>query len=431
VWVELAAARWLDAEDATTRQVLAWAREHDAEIALRLAVALCWWWLLRGRLAGNYWLLREAAGHAAAGSDRWCAAQFFLGWTAVDSGDLAAGLDHFTALRDAAGDGGPSRPLADALSGRAWVLRDLGRVAEAVDDGRRALAMAREIGYPAGELRALANLSLAAERAGDLGSAVQLARQAAQITQGIPGQLARMSSWLLARMLEGAGDLAAAEEICAATLAQARDAGDLWNQQDLLTWMVVLDLRAGRFGDAAAHLQEVFQIGMQTGTWYELASALGCCGELCAATGRFSEALTLWAATDALLRHAGFTPDPAGPHRREELLRKPRQALGPDLARAAQERGAAMSPATAAEYALLLTAPGPPQAAAPPGLGQLSARERELVTLVARGRTDAQIAEQLFISIRTVRSHLDRIRDKTGCRRRADLTRLALTTGLI
>ena len=47
------------------------------------------------------------------------------------------------------------------------------------------------------------------------------------------------------------------------------------------------------------------------------------------------------------------------------------------------------------------------------------------------GFGDAQISEQLYISIRTVRSHLDRIRDKTGCRRRADLTRLALTTGLV
>ena len=67
----------------------------------------------------------------------------------------------------------------------------------------------------------------------------------------------------------------------------------------------------------------------------------------------------------------------------------------------------------------------------PPGSGQLSARERELVTLVAQGRTDAQIAAQLYISIRTVSSHLDRIRDKTGCRRRADLTRLALQAGLV
>ena len=44
---ELAAPRWLDAEDATTRQVLAWAMEHDPARALRLANALAWWWFLR------------------------------------------------------------------------------------------------------------------------------------------------------------------------------------------------------------------------------------------------------------------------------------------------------------------------------------------------------------------------------------------------
>jgi DNA-binding CsgD family transcriptional regulator len=71
----------------------------------------------------------------------------------------------------------------------------------------------------------------------------------------------------------------------------------------------------------------------------------------------------------------------------------------------------------------------PPAAA--PGLDALSPRERELLTLVARGHTDAQIAEQLGISVRTVSSHLDRIRDKTGCRRRAELTRLALGAGLV
>jgi DNA-binding CsgD family transcriptional regulator len=53
------------------------------------------------------------------------------------------------------------------------------------------------------------------------------------------------------------------------------------------------------------------------------------------------------------------------------------------------------------------------------------------VTLVAQGRTDAQIAAQLYITMRTVGSHLDRVRDKTGCRRRADLTRLALNAGLV
>jgi DNA-binding NarL/FixJ family response regulator len=47
---------------------------------------------------------------------------------------------------------------------------------------------------------------------------------------------------------------------------------------------------------------------------------------------------------------------------------------------------------------------------------------RELVTLAARGRTDTQIAAEPLISVRPVGSHPDRIRDKTGCRRRADLT---------
>ena len=62
---------------------------------------------------------------------------------------------------------------------------------------------------------------------------------------------------------------------------------------------------------------------------------------------------------------------------------------------------------------------------------RLGPHSRELITLVAQGRTNAQIAAQLYISIRTVSSHLDRIRDKTGCRRRADLTRLALSEELV
>ena len=71
-------------------------------------------------------------------------------------------------------------------------------------------------------------------------------------------------------------------------------------------------------------------------------------------------------------------------------------------------------------------APEPPRPGPP-----LSAREREILTLVAEGTTDEHIAAALFISVATVRSHLDRIRDKTGCRRRPELTRLAIHLGLI
>ena len=141
--------------------------------------------------------------------------------------------------------------------------------------------------------------------------------------------------------------------------------------------------------------------------------------------------LTAWAALAILQRHERFTDAPPDERGRREALREVRQPLGHAQARSADERGAAMRRDTVAESASMLTTPNPQQFQAPPGLGKLSARERELVTLVAQGRTDAQIAAQLYISVRTVRTHLDRVRDKTGCRRRADLTRLALESGLV
>ena len=151
------------------------------------------------------------------------------------------------------------------------------------------------------------------------------------------------------------GDLAAAGTAGAAALAQCRDAGDLLNLPFMLAVMADLDMRAGHFQDAAAHLRDGLQNAVRAGDlWDVVANGLFFCALLCTA----------------------------------------------------------------------------PPAAAGPGLRKLSARERELITLVARGRTNAQIAAQLYISIRTVSSHLDRIRDKTGCRR-ADLTRLALSEELV
>ena len=376
-------------------------------------------------------MLREAADCAAVGSDEWCAAQFWLGWTAGFSADLAGALGHFTAARDAIGDRPRSRALADVLAGRSQALRELGRIAEAVGDGRRSLALSREAGYPAGEALALAQLSLAALVADDLDGAVRLARQADQIPADIPGWITRACNIVWTAVLTEAGDLAAAERVCAAGLVRARGACDLRSQAALLPKMADLDLQAGRVQDAAAHLEEGFQVALRVGGGTLLLDGLECCGHLCAATGRCAGAVTVWAASAELQRHEGFTEVPADARRRREPLREAVQALEPDQARAARERGTAMSLATAAEYALMLTVTGPRKTAAVPRSEQLSAREREMVTLVAQGLTDAQIAVQLYISVRTVRSHLDRIRDKTGCRRRTDLTRLALTAGLV
>jgi hypothetical protein len=183
----------------------------------------------------------------------------------------------------------------------------------------------------------------------------------------IPGANLRGLGYLLAGALAETGDLPAAEQACAATLAQARDAGDLITLGDLLRIMADLDLQAGRTGDAAPHLREAAQLSLQTGAWLMTLNVLEGCGHLCAATGRPADAVTVWAASDTFSQQGGIEDLDTDPwvRRGQEARRNAREALGPDRARAAEQRGAAMSPATAAEYALLLTAPDPPPPAGP------------------------------------------------------------------
>jgi hypothetical protein len=55
-----------------------------------------------------------------------------------------------------------------------------------------------------------------------------------QITAGVPGSVARFSTYALTGVLAWAGDLAAAGPVCAAALARAREVGDLLSQSGLL-----------------------------------------------------------------------------------------------------------------------------------------------------------------------------------------------------
>lgn len=61
---------------------------------------------------------------------------------------------------------------------------------------------------------------------------------------------------------------------------------------------------------------------------------------------------------------------------------------------------------------------------------ELSDREIDVLSWLAAGERDEDIARTLKISVRTVRSYLDRIRDKTGLRRRSALTRYAIEHGV-
>jgi DNA-binding CsgD family transcriptional regulator len=82
----------------------------------------------------------------------------------------------------------------------------------------------------------------------------------------------------------------------------------------------------------------------------------------------------------------------------------------------------------AVEYAL----EPPPESKAPPTYpAGLSAREVEVLALLARGMTDPQIAEELYISPRTVNAHLRSVYHKIGSSTRAEATRFALEHDLL
>jgi predicted ATPase/DNA-binding CsgD family transcriptional regulator len=426
---EVAAIRLLDEEDATVHKSLAWALEHDNPVALRLAIALAPWWQLRGPYATGYDLLAAAASRAVPGEVEWCAAQYWLGRLAGVS-NFSAVMDHFTAAKEALLMRPPSRLLARTMAVLAVLFVNIGRVPEGAAEAGAGLELSRQIGDPVGETHALWVLGSAALFSGDYPASLAWFRLTQQIDPAsIPGILVRRCCNGLAWALIEAGELEEAARQCARGLELARQAGDLGTQSDTLQHLARLDLQAGRLAEATAHVRDAIELGRLTGTPL-LVDALERCGHVCALARKPAEAVTVWAARAAAMNRGGIQDLPEDTRRRQRELDKAQRALGHDRFSEAQERGLQMTLAAAVEYALLVTedTSQPAQAQARPAL---SAREQELVVMVARGHTDAQIAAQLYISVSTVRSHLDRIRDKTGCRRRADLTRLALQTSLV
>jgi predicted ATPase/DNA-binding CsgD family transcriptional regulator len=429
---ERAALRWLDAEDATLSHSLNWAMDHDPDSALRLGAAVAPWLRLRGRLTeAHRWLTAAIAVSAETGQD-WARAQFWLGHLSSD-GDEADPADHFTAAIDAYRGGKASAEVVRALaSGRAIARLNRDDLPGAVGDARRALTLARELGDPASEVIALTGLGAATCYGGDTAEALDCIQQARELLRlDIPGWVSRWCHYVLALVLTENGEIDAARSLCAAGLKLARQVDDLVVLGPLLGVMGDLDRLAGNLADAGTHLREAVTIASRTGNSTSVTNLIEQCGYLCADAGRWADASTLWAAVDADRKRRGRTGGPVNADLHEKYVRQAERMLAPHQLREATERGARMPVPAATEVAMMATTAAQELSPQPDPGKPLSARERELVALVALGNTNAEIAARLHISVRTVTSHLDRIRDKTGYRRRADLTRLAVEESLV
>jgi non-specific serine/threonine protein kinase len=159
------------------------------------------------------------------------------------------------------------------------------------------------------------------------------------------------------------------------------------------------------------------------------------------ADGDPTVAATLHGAADCQYERAGQAFDPLDLRLRTSDHARLRDALGEAAFDAAYQHGRTLSQADAIALALSTARPdpGPAASATVPAASHapadrpaslLSAREREIIALLAGGASNAKIAETLFVTPNTVRTHLDRIRDKTGARNRAELTRYAIQAGI-
>jgi tetratricopeptide (TPR) repeat protein len=258
---ELQAVRWLDAEDATLDQATNWALEHDRESALRLAATLAPWWRLRGRIVEGYRCLAAAAEQPSPASRAWAGAQLWLGHLSQIA-NPAASLAHYTAAEES----GDAQESADALVGRSVRNINYGQISDAAEDARRALALARDAGYRAGEAQALTVLCYIAHNTDARAKALDWGRQAeASLGAGIPGWVDRWCRIALALVLTESGELDSARRVFGDSLARSREAGDLADLPNRLMALARLERLSGNKEDARAYLHEAVEVASRIG----------------------------------------------------------------------------------------------------------------------------------------------------------------------
>jgi len=111
------------------------------------------------------------------------------------------------------------------------------------------------------------------------------------------------------------------------------------------------------------------------------------------------------------------------------LLKRSGPALLAEAVRAAVAGESLISPAITVRLLRQLAAPPAPAGGPVPGI--LSPRETEVARLIARGRSNLDIANELFVSVGTVKTHVANIQAKLGTANRVGIAAWAWESGLV
>jgi predicted ATPase/DNA-binding CsgD family transcriptional regulator len=405
--------------------------EGDAETGLRLCTAVRPCWIVRGTFTeGGEWLDSLLAIDAPAVSPR------VRGAALVGRAQLAlpsssalakswaeAGLE----LCRAAGD---TWWTAAALNLLSEIALHTGRTDEAASAADEALSIAQAAGDGWNEGYALGNRAAIAGLLGRLREAEQLTKSTISIMRRIDQQ------WGVARALLGLGDLArlrgdpgGAHSRYLEALAILRDIDARPDMARCLAGLARVAMDLGSMGQARQHLSESIRLSHSTGSRIGVARGLEAFASLAVREDRPELAVQLTTAATALREAAGY-PGLDGA-RRERYLAPARRLLGKPAVERLWAQGRALSSEAAVALAL-----NEPQAASGDAVtlavvgdyeiaaalpATLTPRERQVAALVAAGRSNKSIAEELFISPATAARHVANILGKLGFSSRAQI----------
>jgi predicted ATPase/DNA-binding CsgD family transcriptional regulator len=237
------------------------------------------------------------------------------------------------------------------------------------------------------------------------------------------------------------GDQERAEALFQASLPDMREIGDAVGTGHALRGLAAVARQRGDLDAAAAHLQEELRLASYEGDRMGLAQSLAHLAGIARAQARPERAARLLGAAEALHQATGFQPMSWDRSSFEQDIRDARASLGDTAFEAAFAAGQAVTQAEAVEFALQDGDDGrrgtgaeartlTPLQAAKQKYGGLTAREREVAILIAQGKSNPAIADELVVTLRTVEAHVTHILRKLGFDSRAQVAGWAVDIGL-
>ncbi len=480
----------LDRELENLRTVLQHAmigeNEQEVELALRLGTALSWFWYVRGHESdGSRWLEWVQAEHRGSVTMRIRAAQALN-----QAARLAIWRDEYELAQTLSNESLALYQEVSDTRGMAWSLYWLGDATQDKSDYaaayakyEEALALFQQMEDQEGSAYTLAALAYGVTNKGDFLKARALAEEALAFfraradKQGIIYALVRLVRCLYLSQTDMKDALVLAQEC----LALSKEVGYKQGLAAALSYLGLLALRRGDEGTARSNLEKALCLrkelaspwGIARGMYYladlsmvqhDYATArtsyeecllrsnaigdkefLASCMEGLAAAvvnqagenGPGSESVwvaRLWGVAEHLREAIGAPIPPVHRASYEQALARVHSRISDQAFRMAWEEGRSMSP----EQALAMRPPtnvstpvldssvAPPSSKLVTSIAKLTTREVEVLRLLAQGWTDAQIAEHMVISPRTVNRHTTSLYSKLGVSSRAAATRYAI-----